>query len=287
VLTRNNNGGMFTIDIYAKNKEEWIFKYGSDLLQQALRAGYDCNEGYLAARLALDYPGFTAKEWSKYKKVDTPNEVCLYACSGYEQSYCSLDKEDYYITIDNYLGKYQLVKLIDPHLEIIRVEFPLKAIDSAIAVTDGKKEWIIEHGSDLLQQSLLAGYDCGDRYLQERIAYDYPGFEINLRNYPKVNSPDERCLYACLGYEDAYCSSNNKSYYITIDNFLGKYQLVKPIEAPIQIADRNFITRINSLDVNIRRNKTIIVVTLGTSIVLLLSLFCYLFFSGIPYQPQQ
>jgi hypothetical protein len=29
VLARSDVGSMFTIDIYAKNKEDWIFKYGS------------------------------------------------------------------------------------------------------------------------------------------------------------------------------------------------------------------------------------------------------------------
>lgn len=253
---------IFRIDIFTKKKEDWIFKYGSDLLQQALRAGYDCNEGYLAERLPRDYPGFTAKDWSKYKKVDTPDEICLYACSDYEHSYCSIDKKDYYITIDNYLGKYQLVKLIEPNLKITRVkpqiEFteisaPLMELNATLKrlsdkypdplaeVTDLKREWILEHGSDLLGQSLMAGYNCNDRYLQERIAYDYPGFEINSKSYPKVDSPDESCLYACLGYEGSYCSFNGAGYYITIDNFLGKYQLVKSIDASTEVIEENSI----------------------------------------------
>jgi hypothetical protein len=305
VLVATSFDGMFRIDLFAKNKEDWIFKYGSDLLQQSLKAGYDCNEGYLAERLARDYPGFTARKSGKCKKVDTPNEVCLYACSSYEYSYCSIDKEDYYITIDNYLGKYQLVKLINPNLKITRVkpqiEFteisdPLielnatlkrlsdKYPDPSAEVTDPKQEWILEHGSDLLQQSLMAGYDCGDRYLQERIAYDYPGFEINLRNYPKVNSPDERCLYACLGYEDAYCSSNNKSYYITIDNFLGKYQLIKLIDDPVKVAEENSIvpTVANTFVTQMRRygdsinSSPIALVVVGTSAyVLMMGVVCF------------
>ena len=305
VLVPTSFHGMFRIDLFAKNKEDWIFKYGSDLLQQSLKAGYDCNEGYLAERLARDYPGFTAKEWGKYKKVDTPNERCLYACSSYEHSYCSIDKENYYITIDNYLGKYQLVKLIDPNLEIVRVlpqsEFteisdPLMELnatlkrlsdkypDPCVEVTDPKQEWILEHGSDLLQQSLMADYDCGDRYLQERIAYDYPGFEINLRNYPKVNSPDERCLYACLGYEDAYCSSNGKNYYITIDNFLGKYQLIKLIDDPVKVAEENSIvpTVANTFVTQMRRygdsinSSPIALVVVGTSAyVLMMGVVCF------------
>ena len=281
------------IGIYAKNKEDWIFKYGSDLLQQALRAGYDCNEGYLAERLARDYPGFTAKEWSKYKKVDTPNEICLYACSSYKHSYCSIDKENYYITINNYLGKYQLVKLIDPHLKITRVIPQIEvmasiresvasieqSISAIIEATDGKEQWIIEHGSDLLQQSLMAGYDCNDRYLQERLAHDYPGFEIATRNYPKVDSPDESCLYACLGYEGSYCSFNNKNYYITIDNFLGKYQLIKLIDDPMKVAEENsivqtaastFATRIRRYRDSINNSPQITLVLAATSACLLM-----------------
>jgi hypothetical protein len=284
VLTRSNIGNMFTIDIYIKNKEDWIFQYGSDLLQQSLRAGYDCNEGYLAERLSRDYPGFTAKEWSKYKKVDTPSKKCLRACDYYEYSYCSNDKKDYYITIDNYLGRYQLVKFIDPNLKITKVEFPIKVIDSAITGTDDKEEWIFEHGSDLLQQSLMAGYDCKDRYLQERIAVDYPGFTVNPRNYPKVDSPDESCLYACLGYEGSYCSSNNKSYYITIDNFLGKYQLIKQINPPLKIAEgssiietainNSFITKISRY--RVPNNSSLVVIAASTS-TFLVGLFTILY----------
>lgn len=257
-LIPDSNGRGFRVDVYIKNKEDWIFKYGSDLIQQSLRAGYDCNEGYLAERLPRDYPGFTIHEWSKYKKVDTPNEKCLHACLGYEYSYCSIDKKNYYITIDNYLGKYQLVKFIDPNLEITRIEslatigdvavklkdLSAKMVDSSIEVTDDKKAWIIEYGSDLLQQSFLAGYDCNNRYLQERIIYEYPGFEIATRNYPKVDSPDENCLYACLGYENAYCSSTNQCYYVTINNYLRKYQLIKQIDILVKVIKDNSTSKV-------------------------------------------
>ena len=266
----------FTVNVYTKTKEDWIFKYGSDSLRQSLKDGYGGNEGYLVERLEREYPGFTAKNlFDKYKKVDTPNEKCLYACSGYEHAYCSsIDQENYYITIDNYLGRYQLVKFIDPNLAITRVEpqreviAPIrepivsleKSMSALVEVTNSKEEWVLEYGSDLLQQSLMAGYDCGDRYLQERIAHEYSGFEINPRNYSKVNSPDESCLYACLGYEDAYCSSNNASYYITIDNYLGKYQLIKLIDAPLKIAEESSIvqTAADTFSTKIRRYETLI-----------------------------
>ncbi|WP_309741986.1 hypothetical protein [Chamaesiphon sp. OTE_20_metabat_361] len=223
-LTPSCVSSIFTIDIFIKNKEDWIFKYGSDLLQQSLRAGYDCNDGYLAERLARDYPGFKIND-RKYTKVDTPSARCLHACLEYEHAHCSAYQENYYITIDNYLGKHQLIKSIDNCTEIAPVELPVLDISD-------KADWILEHGSNLLQQSLMAGYNCHDRYLQERLVRDYPGFTIAPGKCKKVDSPSESCLYTCLGYEDSYCSSYNNNYYITIDGFLGKYQLIKLINTP-------------------------------------------------------
>jgi hypothetical protein len=239
-LTRSCISSIFTIDIFTKTKENWIFKYGSDLLQYSLRAGYDCHDGYLAQRLAIDYPGFKIND-RLYKKVDTPSERCFLACLEYKYAHCSSDRGNYYITIDNYLCKYQLIKLIDISIEITSVADSIGSIDD-------KENWIFEYGSNLLQQSFMAGYDCNDRYLQERVIYDYPGFTINPVKYQKIDSPSESCLYACLGYENSYCSSydsrsetlRERDYYITIDRFLGKYQLIKLIDAPTQISDLNF-----------------------------------------------
>ena len=122
VLLPTSFDDMFTIDLFVKNKEDWIFKHGSDLLQQSILAGYECNEGYLAERIARDYSGFNVNE-RKYTKVDTPSESCLYACLGYENAYCSSNNKNYYITIDNFLGKYQLIKPISTFTEITKLDF--------------------------------------------------------------------------------------------------------------------------------------------------------------------
>jgi hypothetical protein len=121
VLTPTSFKHMFTIDVFVKNKEDWIFKHGSDLLQQSILAGYECNDGYLAERIARDYPGFKVND-RQYKKVDTPSESCLYACLGYENAYCSSNNKNYYITIDNFLGKYQLIKPISTFSEITKLD---------------------------------------------------------------------------------------------------------------------------------------------------------------------
>lgn len=121
VLLPTSFDDMFCIDLFAKQKEDWIFKHGSGLLQQSILAGYECNDGYLAERIARDYPGFKVND-RKYKRVDTPSESCLYACLGYENAYCSSHNRNYYITIDNFLGKYQLIKQIDTFAEIPKLE---------------------------------------------------------------------------------------------------------------------------------------------------------------------
>jgi len=233
---------MFRVDIFVKNKEDWIFRYGSDLLKQSTLAGYDYNDGYLEERLAHEYPDFKMNS-GKYKKVDTPKEKCLQACLGYKYAHCSSSKDDYYITVDNFLGKYQLIKLIDFSIKTTHL-FALTEINEDL------QEWVRKHGSDLLQQSLMAGYDCKARDLNERLAYDYPGFEINTGKYQRTDSPDEEYLYACLGYENSYCSSSKGSYYITIDNFLGEYQLIKPIDAFVKVNDNlsGFNRLISSID---------------------------------------
>jgi hypothetical protein len=142
----------------------------------------------------------------------------------------------------------------------------------------------LEYGSNLLQESIIAGYDCNDRYLKERITYEYPGFKIATRNYPKVDSPDERCLYACLGYEDSYCSFSNASYYITINNFLGKYQLIKLIDDPVEVAEENlivattantFVTQMRRYGDSINSSPVALVVVATSAYVLMMGLVCF------------
>ena len=49
----SRSGNTFTIDVFIKNKEDWIFSYGSDLLQQSILVGYECNDGYLQPKTTI------------------------------------------------------------------------------------------------------------------------------------------------------------------------------------------------------------------------------------------
>ena len=159
-----------------------------------------------------------------------------------------------------------------------------------------KEDWIFKHGSDLLQQSILAGYECNDGYLQERVARDYPGFKVNKSKYQKVDTPNEWCLDACLGYENAHCSFDYDyyhkytSYYITIDNFLGKYQLIKQIDDPVKMAQERSIKMAalnSSVELSSKRANDSMVILIGSVFVSLSGLIAlvYLFITQFNIQP--
>jgi hypothetical protein len=109
------------LDSYEAEKRDWIFSYGSDLLQRSFIDSYDSTQRYIEERLAVEYPGFRQVAGSDYQKVDSPPEYCLNACSIEDEAYCSQEaycSDAYYITIDNYLGKHQIVKKIDMSPEL-------------------------------------------------------------------------------------------------------------------------------------------------------------------------
>ncbi|WP_373544688.1 hypothetical protein [Chamaesiphon sp.] len=101
-----------------QDKHDWIFLYGSDLLQRSMIQGYDSERRYVAERLAIEHPGFKEPAQDKLiRKTDSPPDACLKACAKYEGSYCSemgFYSPRYYVTFDNYLGSHQIIKAI-PH----------------------------------------------------------------------------------------------------------------------------------------------------------------------------
>lgn len=190
---------------------------------------------------------------------------------GDSDLYLSCEQEE---TVDrDLLNSHYSTKVLMPTLfdNIFRIDLFVK----------NKEDWIFKHGSDLLQRSILAGYECNDGYLVERVAHDYPGFKVSDRKYRKVDTPSESCLYTCLGYENAYCSSNNQNYYITIDNFLGKYQLIKPITisgetTKLDIADGVINSLFGSREAKSYQSSDVIpmMILVSSSFTVLLMILC-------------
>jgi hypothetical protein len=70
------------------------------------------------------------------------------------------------------------------------------------------------------------------RYLKERVTLEYPEFEdVTDLGCVKVDSPSKEHLKICNKVERSYCSCSylTGAYYITIDNYLGKYKIGKRI----------------------------------------------------------
>jgi hypothetical protein len=112
-IEENNN----ILNSYESDKRDWIFDFGSDLLQYSIVSNYESDIRYVSERAAIEYPGFHPSE-SQHQRTDSPPEYCLKACLREDlESYVSQAKfhlhDDYYITIDNFLGKHQIVKKID------------------------------------------------------------------------------------------------------------------------------------------------------------------------------
>lgn len=231
-----------------REKNDWISLHGSDLLKASLIAGYSVNHRYLEERLAIERPGFFMPTDIYLDRTDSPPEFCLKACGEVDGSYCSnsrYQKNKYFLTVEDYLGKHTIVKeIIDlapvpasALVKIIEEDFDLdvKSTNEKIDKYEcEKKDWIFSCGSDVLQQSVIYGYDSTDRYVRERLAIEHPGFaRADKSDYQRADSPPEYCLQACLNEDGAYCSEKKyypDVYYLTIDDYLEKHQIVKEIE---------------------------------------------------------
>ena len=154
-------------------KKDWILLHGSDLLKASLLAGDSVDLQYAKERVQLDYPGFFLPTYMSISKTDSPPAYCLQACTEVTDSYCShrcYGGEEYYLTIDNYLGKHTIVKEIIVPVEIAENEFSLDFEDWHSELNNyesEKKDWTFSYGSDLLQRSYIDSYDSSpDRFLK-------------------------------------------------------------------------------------------------------------------------
>jgi hypothetical protein len=104
-----------------------------------------------------------------------------------------------------------------------------------------KDTWIYTYGATQLQQVRSFGYDCEAQYLKERIKAEYPGFKLNTgSSAKKLDFPARYAIQESLKWNDAYIA---KQYHhgevIAIDNYLGKYQIVKKTVKPWHLTYKN------------------------------------------------
>ncbi|WP_422448980.1 hypothetical protein [Thermoanaerobacterium sp. DL9XJH110] len=122
-----------------KERKAWIEQHGSEKLKLALELGYECQTDYVYERARKEFPDFTLDYFDNgcWDEADNPSFETLKAVKelidkGYnayivkikkfpydEDNDSENDYNDYYdniegeaIVISNYLGKYDLVKLV-------------------------------------------------------------------------------------------------------------------------------------------------------------------------------
>lgn len=115
-----------------KDKNDWVAAYGSDFLKRAVALGYNCQRRYVTERAAVELPGFAVDfdGLARWKPRACPSEKALKEVEklierGYEAEVVWLTHpesdclDDFWgfqsceaIVINNYLGKYDLVKIV-------------------------------------------------------------------------------------------------------------------------------------------------------------------------------
>lgn len=117
-----------------KEKKEWIEKYGSEHLKKAFSQGFDCQRLYIEERAAKEFPGFILDfdDDAEWRGRSCPSKQALEEMielkeKGYKANVVWVtwipadlmgEDEDYYefeeteaVVIENYVGKYTLIKL--------------------------------------------------------------------------------------------------------------------------------------------------------------------------------
>jgi hypothetical protein len=102
--------------LFERDKEDWIYLYGSEALQLCFLSGSVCEDKYIEERIDREYPGFKVSSPCLFKP-DLPCEYDLKSLDFSEYSYCGSCESDSYLIIDNYLGKYTIVKKINSSKE--------------------------------------------------------------------------------------------------------------------------------------------------------------------------
>jgi hypothetical protein len=106
-----------------------------------------------------------------------------------------------------------------------------------------KNSWIYLCGSPQLQQSVSLGYPCENKYLQERIAWEYPGFvwhgaAITADLFKKVDTPSPDAIAQVIYWDNAYIGIGialgfdygTTAEVIVVPNYLGKYTIIKDVK---------------------------------------------------------
>lgn len=142
------------------------------------------------------------------------------------------------------LHSFKLANIASKKLIMNENSLDRSSTDNLLDLHIDKDTWIYTYGSSKLQQVRSFGYECDDRYLQERIKAEYPGFRINRASVAKkLDFPPLYAIKESLKWNDAYVAKQySHGEVIAIDNYLGKYQIVKKTAKPWYLTYKNVLT---------------------------------------------
>ena len=125
-----------------------------------------------------------------------------------------------------------------------------------------KDTWIYTYGSHQLQEVRSFGYECEERYQQERLKIEYPGFKINHRSTSQqLDFPPLYAIQESLKWQNAYVAKQIiDGEVIAINNYLGKYQIIKKTRKPWYLIYKNLS------DSNLSFYSTVLGCSLGLAI---------------------
>lgn len=103
---------------------------------------------------------------------------------------------------DSYIDEFRQKVTQDKEIAHTQKEEREKAAEAAKELEKQRKhneksQWIEEHGSDYLKRAFSREYNCHRRYVEERVALEYPGFVVDWEDTAKWKScacPSEKAL---------------------------------------------------------------------------------------------
>jgi hypothetical protein len=147
-------------------------------------------------------------------------------------------------------------------INVNQISAELLATQNLVDFEIDKDTWIYTYGSHQLQEVRSFGYECEERYHQERLKTEYPGFKINHRSTSqKLDFPPLYAIQESLKWHNAYVAKQIiDGEVIAIDHYLGKYQIIKKTHKPWYLIYKNLS------DSNLSFYSTVLGCSLGLAI---------------------
>jgi hypothetical protein len=147
-------------------------------------------------------------------------------------------------------------------INVNQISTDILATQNLVDFEIDKDTWIYTYGSHQLQELRSFGYECEERYQQERLKIEYPGFKINHRSTSqKLDFPPLYAIQESLKWQNAYVAKQIiDGEVIAIDNYLGKYQIIKKTRKPWHLIYKNLS------DSNLSFYSTVLGCSLGLAI---------------------